>query len=47
MWEQAYEKRYCGANLGIIPTRVGTSLECPFYKTSGENHPHACGDKLD
>ena len=29
----------------IIPTRVGTSTVPIVVKISGEDHPHACGDK--
>ena len=30
---------------GIIPTRVGTSLELKEPELRYEDHPHACGDK--
>ncbi len=29
----------------IIPTRVGTRIQCTDEYTSDEDHPHACGDK--
>ncbi len=29
----------------IIPTRVGTRANVEYNFTSGEDHPHACGDK--
>ena len=29
----------------IIPTRVGTSVNCPMSDRQQLNHPHACGDK--
>ncbi len=31
--------------MGIIPTRVGTSLIFPSPLHRGQDHPHACGDK--
>ncbi len=31
---------------GIIPTRVGTSLAFVQKHAVGQDHPHACGDKL-
>ena len=34
-----------GAGLGIIPTRVGTSVGARFKIRHGQDHPHACGDK--
>ena len=32
--------------LGIIPMRVGTSSILATLKPFGEDHPHACGDKV-
>ena len=32
---------------GIIPTRVGTSVSKWWDKFLGEDHPHACGDKVN
>ncbi len=32
--------------MGIIPTRVGTSLSAPSQPVRVKDHPHACGDKL-
>ena len=31
----------------IIPTRVGTSVVNPICKHIFEDHPHACGDKIN
>ncbi len=31
---------------GIIPTRVGTSLDFASRGNFSEDHPHACGDKI-
>ena len=32
---------------GIIPTRVGTRLNSVKADALKEDHPHACGDKLE
>ena len=32
---------------GIIPTRVGTSVKTQSTLVSVQDHPHACGDKVD
>ena len=46
MWGQEIPiKCNCG-KLGIIPTRVGTSLLHTVLNVCTANHPHACGDKL-
>ena len=34
------------SKLGIIPTRVGTSVNQVSAYDSNEDHPHACGDKV-
>ena len=31
---------------GIIPTRVGTSVNPPYHICINMDHPHACGDKV-
>ena len=33
--------------LGIIPTRVGTSINDSLRRRDFWDHPHACGDKFD
>ena len=32
--------------IGIIPTRVGTSILFAPLLLNSQDHPHACGDKL-
>ena len=45
MWGQAKKVYPKEGELRIIPTRVGTSNKLSNYIWSGEDHPHACGDK--
>ena len=45
VWGQATHFSVSGVNLGIIPTRVGTSYLFCDYNTNLWDHPHACGDK--
>ena len=33
------------AVVGIIPMRVGTSLDMDDVQINVKDHPHACGDK--
>ena len=46
MWGQAKHKFVIYVNIGIIPTRVGTRVYERNITTAGQDHPHACGDKL-
>ena len=45
VWGQAGSISMTVADIGIIPTRVGTSVY--LFTTEGVygDHPHACGDK--
>ena len=45
VWGQDLLASLAGKILGIIPTRVGTSCNRKFHQVSGQDHPHACGDK--
>ena len=45
MWGQATIIIGGFALLGIIPTRVGTSVNKDNDKIDVKDHPHACGDK--
>ena len=45
VWGQAKSEKEKTVANGIIPTRVGTSNKLSNYIWSGEDHPHACGDK--
>ena len=45
VWGQAKKVYPKEGELRIIPTRVGTSNKLSNYIWSGEDHPHACGDK--
>ena len=45
VWGQEMENMEDMNRLGIIPTRVGTSISFTFYNATDEDHPHACGDK--
>ena len=46
MWGQGYHLRNNLTRLGIIPTRVGTSVSVFLPVCILQDHPHACGDKL-
>ena len=46
VWGQAKKVYPKEGELRIIPTRVGTSNKLSNYIWSGEDHPHACGDKI-
>ena len=45
MWGQANLDSLSADNIGIIPTRVGTSSAITVAVDNYMNHPHACGDK--
>ena len=45
VWGQVALAEWKNGELGIIPTRVGTSLQSASYRASSWDHPHACGDK--
>ena len=45
MWGQVSADAVAGDEIRIIPTRVGTSENDRCKWSSGEDHPHACGDK--
>ena len=45
MWGQGCSPAASIILAGIIPTRVGTSLELKEPELRYEDHPHACGDK--
>ena len=46
VWGQDIKIRIFGKLLGIIPTRVGTSIALLHRLNSDRDHPHACGDKI-
>ena len=46
MWGQANLDSLSADNIGIIPTRVGTSYRNHITDAIGQDHPHACGDKI-
>ena len=46
VWGQASALNDGGAERGIIPTRVGTSLDLYVKLSKLKDHPHACGDKV-
>ena len=46
MWGQAIEDLRLTGEVGIIPTRVGTSPRRVRAEALNRDHPHACGDKL-
>ena len=46
MWGQDRVCLYVCAVYRIIPTRVGTSVVPLCFQIGREDHPHACGDKL-
>ena len=45
VWGQEIRKDETNHLYRIIPTRVGTSCNRKFHQVSGQDHPHACGDK--
>ena len=45
MWGQVQPTVAKMVFFGIIPTRVGTSWFSISIGSSGQDHPHACGDK--
>ena len=45
VWGQGEFRRLSQNILGIIPTRVGTSISFGGCHTLPLDHPHACGDK--
>ena len=45
VWGQAFLNAEGVSQLGIIPTRVGTSLWRLTAPLGVWDHPHACGDK--
>ena len=45
VWGQGQIKSFTLIPTGIIPTRVGTSIKKCISYFSGQDHPHACGDK--
>ena len=47
VWGQELRNLYDTSELGIIPTRVGTSVKSTLYFANLGDHPHACGDKSD
>ena len=47
MWGQVTKYITKGNDKRIIPTRVGTRKIAKFYDVSIEDHPHACGDKVE
>ena len=46
VWGQEHYETVFNRNLGIIPTRVGTRLLFLLQTQACQDHPHACGDKL-
>ena len=46
VWGQVHAFAPLCSSSRIIPTRVGTSLTLPVISPSFQDHPHACGDKL-
>ena len=47
VWGQASSLKKTHAPCGIIPTRMGTSIEVASQKSCERDHPHAYGDKSD
>ena len=45
VWGQELRNLYDTSELGIIPTRVGTSQRIDLSAEQEQDHPHACGDK--
>ena len=46
VWGQAGVGSGTAKGTGIIPMRVGTSLDFVHDSPCAEDHPHACGDKF-
>ena len=46
VWGQDYTVNPDLSNIGIIPTRVGTSCAVSTSSFIMRDHPHACGDKV-
>ena len=46
VWGQVNSSKILFHEAGIIPTRVGTSIDKLGGENSDRDHPHACGDKL-
>ncbi len=47
VWGQGVETYEDLEWCGIIPTRVGTSVEQQMRTALLKDHPHACGDKIN
>ena len=47
VWGQEIFNLYDTMAIRIIPTRVGTSLKEKSTNNLSQDHPHACGDKLE
>ena len=47
VWGQAFAVRFAVLIIGIIPTRMGTSIGAKDEFISSEDHPHAYGDKFN
>ncbi len=45
MWGQVSQSTSAALSVGIIPTRVGTSVIFSPFLNLTKDHPHACGDK--
>ena len=45
VWGQGVACKAVITAVGIIPTRVGTSVSRLCWASAGKDHPHACGDK--
>ncbi len=45
VWGQVLNMYLMFYNIGIIPTRVGTSIGVLYDRWAVGDHPHACGDK--
>ena len=46
MWGQVHDQASDKVSKRIIPTRVGTSILTASFQGHREDHPHACGDKM-
>ena len=46
VWGQVAMRIYAVAKGRIIPTRVGTRIDCTRIYCVTQDHPHACGDKM-
>ena len=46
VWGQVRSIRYFPDSVGIIPTRMGTSLQTCTKQAVNKDHPHAYGDKM-